>query len=123
MGFEHGQHAVDGVIPVRDTFAVKAVAGLPICDLHHRQRGGQAALSSQDLYTVFQQLLAQLLSEAVGRERVYIAHRCSAQRRCASHVVRAASHEGAQCSIGLREAVHQRFAEYPNRCGHFFKSR
>ena len=46
------QHGVRRVVAVGNAFAVKAVAGLAILDLHHGQRSGAGAALRADLHAV-----------------------------------------------------------------------
>ena len=60
------QHAVDRVVTVGDAFAVKAVAGLAVIDLHHGQRSRPGAVAARQLHAVLCQSSLQLLAELVS---------------------------------------------------------
>ena len=111
------QDFVHAVVAVGNAFAVKAVAGLAVFDLHHRQRGGQAAAAQHHVHFVFGQLGLHLHAKLVLRKAVQKGYLSAAQRSGPRQVEGAAAHMGTQQAIGGGDAVHQSFAEYVNR-GH-----
>ena len=111
------RHRIHGVVAVSHAFAVKAVAGVAVFNLHHGQRGGRAAIGRVQSHIVGPQLRGQRAAKPVGGQGVEVAHGCPAQTGGARHVVRAATGKRDKAAIGLHHAVHQRFAQDPEVFG------